>query len=120
MSENMAHSDPGQQLAALQRLALAANGIGERDALLEQLYQEIQSLLAPDGVIVTLCRSDLDEIEIALLMEEGIPLSALIGQCLPLDESGLHGWVLKGGQAIVIDNLATAVLPAEPHFFSGR
>ncbi|MBA3531092.1 MAG: hypothetical protein H0T73_04125, partial [Ardenticatenales bacterium] len=104
-----------QQLAALQRLALAASGVGEREALLSQLYKEIQLLLAPDGVIVTLCRSELEQIELALLVEEGKLLSELTGQCFPLEESGLHGWVIEQGKAVLVGNLATETLPEDPH-----
>ncbi len=103
-----------QELAGLYDTALAIGGMLEIEALLTSLYDQVQQLMAPDSFGVFLYHAEDDELEILLAMEAGEAVPGAMGMRLPLDESGLTGWVTRMRQPLLVNDIQTDSLPVEP------
>jgi PAS domain S-box-containing protein len=103
-----------RELAGLYDTALVTSSELETGALLERLYEQVQSLIAPDSFIVALCDMDQEELFVALAMEAGKSIKPFVGLRLSLDDGGLTGWVIRNRQTLMIDDVESDPLPAEP------
>jgi diguanylate cyclase (GGDEF)-like protein len=106
-------------LAGLYETALVTSSVLEVRPLLRRLADQIQNMLQPDALGVILYHPDRDALEVALATEAGQLLDALENTQLPLGEGGLTGWVIRNRQSLLVRDLDTEVLPAEPRHLAG-
>lgn len=102
------------ELAGLYDIALATGSVLDTDVLLQRLYEQVSRSIALDTFAVSLFDPSSDEVEIALAVENGAPLSEFNGMRLRLDEAGLTGWVIRSGRSLLINDMEAEVLPVEP------
>ncbi|MBC8508915.1 MAG: GAF domain-containing protein [Chloroflexi bacterium] len=102
------------ELAELYNTAIAISGELETQRMLERLYEHVETMIEPDSFLIALYDAQKEEIQIALAMENGEPLSEWVNMRLPMDEAGLTGWVVQNRQPLLIDDMENDPLPVEP------
>lgn len=86
--------------------------------MMERLYTHIRRLFAPDIFIAVLCHDLLEEkgqIEIALAFENDQPMSSIHpGLCLPVQEAGVTGWIVRHGETVFLADMTADSPPPVP------
>jgi PAS domain S-box-containing protein len=104
-----------RELAGLYNTAVAVTGVLEPKALLQRLYDQVQSLIAPDTFLVIFYHADSEELEIALAMELDKSLADLpIGWRVSLANGGLSAWLIRNQQPLLVNDMERDPLPAAP------
>ncbi len=91
-----------EEMASLYEMGLATTSTLELDQQLRTLYSEIRRLFAPDTFAIVWYDPDAKEITVELAIEED---ECLPKSTVPLDEGGLHGWVIKNSEALLIKDM---------------
>jgi PAS domain S-box-containing protein len=103
-----------QELASLYAAAIAISNILDTDTLLERLYQQVQRMIAPDTVMVSLYEPRDETFIVALAIENGKPVTEFLNKRYPVAEGGLTGWVLRNRQPLLIGDIDNDLLPIKP------
>ncbi|MEA3351454.1 MAG: GAF domain-containing protein, partial [Chloroflexota bacterium] len=101
-----------QELEGLHKTALVTSSELDIDTLLNRLYDQAQQLIAPDVFFIALYEAQKEEVHFSLAMKGDEPVSSIMGLYLPMDDSGLIGWVIRHRETLVIHNLKEDTLPA--------
>lgn len=109
-----------QRLAALYRIALATGGVMQADLLLERLYEEVQRLIEPDGVVIALSEQGGAALRVALMRVNGSSLASLVDRSFPIEDGGISGWIIRSGQSVHVGDMENESLPVAPRRFSAR
>ncbi len=103
-----------QELAGLYETALVTGGTLSPQELFQRLYQQVKQLLMPDIFLAATYLEASQELEIAVAVEEDVPIAEWVGWRLPLAAGGLTGWVMQHKQVLLIGDMEQEPLPAEP------
>ncbi len=105
-----------QELTGLYEIALTTSSVLDPNMLLYRLYDQIHQLLAPDLCIAALYHEDTNSLNIAMAMQDETPIPANQHGRIPLEKSGLSGWVVRHRQTLHIDDLQTDPVPVQPRY----
>ena len=103
-----------QELSGLYDAALATSSVLDTNMLLERLYEQVNHLMAPDTLMVTLYDSRDETFSVAFAIEEESPVVEFIDQRYSLSQGGLTGWVLENRQPLLVGDIDIDPLPIEP------
>ena len=103
-----------QELASLYDAALATSSILDINALLENLYEHIRELIAPDTFIIAFFNSRDETYSIVFAIENEEPVEEFLDNRYPLSEGGLTGWVLETRRPLLVGDIDKDLLPIEP------
>lgn len=103
-----------RELSGLYETALVTSSALDIETLLHKLYEQINKLLAPDAFGLALYDDERNAFSLVMAMEAGKSVSELLGQKFSVDNGGLTGWVLHNRQPLMIDDILSDELPAQP------
>ncbi|GAB4580464.1 MAG: hypothetical protein Fur0022_32050 [Anaerolineales bacterium] len=103
-----------RELLALYDTALTLGTVLDQDELLMRIGEQVYLLMAPDSMGVILYHAEEQMLEIVLVIEKGQRMEDAQGMCVPLEEAGLSGWLIKNGTSILFDDLLTETPPVTP------
>ena len=107
-----------EELAARNAIAHAVSRSLDVGEILEELYQKIQRLLAPDTFLVALYDAEQALLDVRLVIEEGVRLAPMR---VPLAEGGgLTAWVVETRRPLLVRDMEAEAdqLPATPRHFT--
>ncbi|MDX1435745.1 MAG: GAF domain-containing protein, partial [Anaerolineales bacterium] len=102
------------ELAGLYEASLTISSVLVTEALLARLGEQVNRYFSPDSFGLFIYREDTDEVEISMAIENGREIPGLVGSRIPVDDSGLTGWVIRSREPLLIKDLAKEDLPVEP------
>jgi GAF domain-containing protein len=103
-----------RELLGLYEMAIATTSVLEPEQLFQRFYHQIQRLMHPDVCIAALTVGNGDGLTLALSMEQGIRTKSPLTETIPIEESGLFGWVLETQEMLSIDDIKVDSLPVAP------
>jgi len=109
-----------RELEGLYNAALVTSRELEIDAILGRLYEQVQHFINPDVLIVALHNEDTKEIHLALAMEAGQPIDDFQNIRIPLEKSGLVGYVIETRKTFLVNNLEVDKIPTTPIYSSNK
>ncbi len=108
-----------RDLAGLYNVALMTGSVLDRDALLQRLFEQLQSLIRFDSFVVAMYDHEHEEIEWVMAMEDGSPVTDVTGTRSPMAEGWLTGWVMRNRRPLLVHDVSIDPLPAAARFDGG-
>jgi HD-GYP domain-containing protein (c-di-GMP phosphodiesterase class II)/PAS domain-containing protein len=103
-----------REITALYETAISISGLLDTEKLINRVYLQVSDLFPLDSFLLAFNEEETKEIHIATAMEENRVLAELIDQRLPIQNSGLIGWVIQNQKTLLIGDLKTDPLPVKP------
>jgi GAF domain-containing protein len=103
-----------RELVGLYELAIATTSVLEPEQLFQRLYKQIHSLMQPDVCIAALTVGNGSGLTFALFMSHDKPYPVSMPEVIPIEESGLFGWVIDTQKILNVDDLEADTLPTTP------
>ncbi len=103
-----------EELSIVYDISLTLSTVRSLRELLHRLVQNLEHLCSPDAIGVFRYTPEEDTLEVLLAVEDGQPLSQLIGRTLPTTEAGLTGWVARTRQCLRVGDITRDPTPVPP------
>lgn len=107
-----------REISGLYEMAVATTSLLDPEQLFQRLYHQIQQIMQPDVCIAVLRVSQGEFLTLALAMEHNrpyrVPYNGAIPGLIPLEDSGLFGWVLETQETLNIGDSRVDFLPTAP------
>lgn len=113
-----AESRRSHELSGLYETSLAITRELEEEKLLQRLYEQVQPLITPNTFAFFLYDEAATALRVGLAMEEGRPVSEVMGRSFPLAGAGLTGWMMQTQQSLLIHDLEVDPLGSKARHFT--